>query len=146
MNPQSYVQTRCARCGAAAWGHMTQAVPCGSCGQMIAPVAAPPAAQPYGAPAPAPMPQAGPPMPQGGLMQGAQPMAQGTGAPLSASQPQPQNQGQVKIGIPIGVGGIKIPIKLGGGAGGLSKIKIIGLCIAVPILAVAAIIVKGKFK
>ena len=44
-----YVQTRCPRCGNAAWGHPAQATPCSTCGQPVPPMGA---AQ---APMPAPM-------------------------------------------------------------------------------------------
>jgi ribosomal protein L37E len=137
MNPTDYVQTRCQRCGAQAWGHLSQTVPCNACGQPIAPmassawnppspygVAQPPGAQAFQQPAP-------------GFGAGTQPGATNNGAPPMASSGGPS----VNVQMPFG---IKIPIKMPGGGAG--KVKMIGSVVGVGVLAVVGSIVGIKMK
>jgi hypothetical protein len=86
MNPQSYVQTQCPRCGAQAWGHPSMSVACGACGNSIGPVGAQ-------APMAAPMPAA-------------------SAAPAAQAQPAQQ---QHKVHVNIGGIKIPFKIKGGAG-------------------------------
>jgi hypothetical protein len=135
MNAQSYVQTQCPRCGGAAWGHMSQSVPCGACGQLISPLGAPQA------PAAAPFPQGGGyPQASAYAPQAApyQPPAQAP-APAPAPAPAAAPQHQIKMNI----GGFKIPIKVGGAG---MQFKIIGLVVVMIIGSVAVWFVKDKLR
>lgn len=159
-----YVQTRCPRCGNAAWGHPMQAVPCNSCGQAVPPMAQPqgwgqapgmgsfgaapgmPAAQPQPQHAQqawgAPPPVAGQGAPPPG-MGGAPGMPYGTpqpgfGAPPAGAQPQGHAGPQVSVPLPFG---LKVPVNLGGGG---AKLKIIGGVVLAIVLAVGGVIVKSK--
>ncbi len=173
MNGQ-YIQTQCPRCGAAAWGHAQQAVPCNACGQAVGPLASPAAAGwpqaagmgsfgaapgmnpqptqpqgPYGTPPPANAnPYGAPPglAPQGGYPQG-QP-----GHPPQGGYPQGQPgyppQGQpadAKGGFQLNVGGVKLPFNVMGAGGGVSKFKIIGGVVLAIALAIGGVIFKMKF-
>lgn len=139
-----YVQTRCPRCGNAAWGHPTQAVPCQSCGQQVPP-------QMQSAPMPAPMAPQGwgavpgmggaPGMPMGG----APGMYVPPGAQNAWSAPPVATQGSApSMGIPL-PGGFKLPFKLTGASGGLSYFKIIGGIVLVIALGIGGLIFKMKF-
>jgi ribosomal protein L37E len=150
MNPTDYVQTRCQKCGSPAWGHNTQTVACGTCGQPIAPLASSAwnPASPYGVaqpPGAAAMQQgmqaAG--MPPGAqAFQNPQPFGAGTqpgsnnGAPPMAASGGPS----VNVQMPFG---LKIPVKLPGGGAG--KAKVIGSVVLVGVLGVAGAVLKGKF-
>ncbi len=137
----AYMQTRCPRCGAAAWGHPQQAVPCNACGQPVGPLASPQAAGwpqapgmgSFGAAPANPNPYGAPPP---GL--GAQPQA---GWP---AQGQPQAQPAQGTPMHLNVGGFKVPFNVGAAGGGISKVKIIGGVILAIVLAVGTAIVKGK--
>lgn len=147
-----YVQTRCPRCGNAAWGHPMQAVPCNSCGQPVPPMATPqgwgqqPGMGAFGA-APGmqmqqpqqPQQQAwGAPPQAGGLPPG---MA-GFGTPAPGfAQPQqqaPQQAGGPKMNVNLPYG-IKLPINIGGKH---MKLKIIGGVILAIAAAVGAVVFK----
>src|SRR5688572_4933168 len=156
-----YVQTRCPRCGNAAWGHPMQAVPCNSCGQQVPAMATPqgwgqqpgmgsfgaapgmPAQQPQGQ-----QPQAwGAPPPVGGQQQPyGQPPGMGTPAPGWGAQP-PQQQAAAggyaapKVNVPLPFG-MKMPVNLGGAG---AKFKIIGGVVLAIVLAVGGFILKSKF-
>jgi len=147
---QGYVQTRCPRCGAGAWALPTQAVPCQSCGTPVGPLGAEaPAAPAYQAPIAAAAYQA--------PAQGYQPQGSYGGAPgypggapapmpaaSSAAPPvAPAPNGGHNFGV--NVGGFKIPFKVGGGAGGVSKFKIIGGVVLAIVLAIGGVIFKMKF-
>ncbi len=144
MNPTTdYVQTRCQKCGAQAWGHLSQSVPCGACGQPIAPMASsawnPPS--PYGVaqpPGAAAMQQAMPPGAQSFGTPGPT-LGQGTGS--NSGAPTTSGGPSVNVQMPFGM---KIPIKMPGGAAG--KAKIIGAVIGVGVLAVAGAVIKGKLN
>jgi ribosomal protein S27E len=133
MNGQ-YVQIRCPRCGNAAWGHPQQAVPCGACGQPLAPMP-PPQIAGWGPPpgvgsvgaAPGPQPQGTPP-----------PASYQPGAYAPAQPPQGG-------GVHLQAGGVKFPFHVMGKGGGVSKLKIfggIGLALA---LALGGVLFKMKF-
>ena len=162
MQPQSYVQIQCPMCGAAAWGHPSQAVPCGTCGRPIAALA-PPTYVPPG------MPQGGaqgwqqpPPIAQAGQagQAPAQPPGMGNMQPIATQQPapggfhQPAAQGTPAAGqakgeavkMSFNVGGFNVPFKLKAGA---STAKIIGVVVIGVVLTVVGVIVKtqmGKNK
>ncbi len=146
-----YVQTRCPRCGNAAWGHPMQAVPCNSCGQHVPPMATPqgwgqqPGMGAFGA-APgmqaqpqqaqqawgAPPPVAGQPPGMAGF---------GTPAPGFAQPPQqaaPQQAGAPKMNVNLPYG-IKLPINIGGKH---MKLKVIGGVILAIAVAVGGVMFK----
>lgn len=144
-----YFQTRCPRCGNAAWGHPAQAVPCATCGQPVMPPtaqAAPPmqaampaygqaaqgAAPMYGHAAQAAMPN------YGQAAQAAMP-AQG-----QAWTAPPAQQAGPAMSIPL-PGGFKLPFALGGARGGVSLFKLIGGIVLVIALGVGGMIAKNKF-
>jgi hypothetical protein len=150
-----YVQTRCPRCGNAAWGHPMQAVPCNSCGQQVPPMAQPQGwgaapgmgsfgaapgmqpQQPQGTPAPqqawgAPPAAGGQPPGMGGFGQPAAGFAQ---QPQAAAA-QPGAGPKMNVNLPYG---IKLPINIGGKH---MRLKIIGGVILTIALAVGAVIFK----
>lgn len=144
-----YVQTRCPKCGNAAWGHPMQAVPCNTCGQQVPPMAQPqgwgqqPGMGAFGAAPgmPAQQPQQpqqawGAPPPVAGQPQGGYAPQPGFGAP----QPQAQAGGAGKVNMQLPYG-IKLPISMGGGMG----FKIIGGIVLAIGLAVGGFILKSKF-
>lgn len=149
-----YVQTRCPRCGNAAWGHPMQAVPCNWCGQQVPPMAQPqgwgaaPGMGSFGA-APGMAPQAAAPMQQQAWgapppVAGQPPGMQGFGqpAPGFAQQPQaaaaPQAGAAPKMNVQLPYG-IKLPISIGGKH---MKLKIIGGVILMIALAVGGVLFK----
>jgi hypothetical protein len=131
MQPQSYVQTPCPRCGAAAWGHTSQPAWCGSCGQAIAPIAAPPQQQAWAPPPAVQTPQAPPPQPM-----------QWNAPPAATPPAQQQGQAGVQASIPLPFGGIKIPVNLGGPK---AKLKIFGIVALAILGGVGFAIYKIKF-
>lgn len=129
MHQQAYSQTRCPRCGAAAWALPTHAVPCQGCGTPVGPMAA---AMPAYQPPPA---YQAPPQ---------QPFAYGTGAPVYQAPPAaaaPPVAPVAAQSFSVNVGGIKIPFKVGGG---VSRVKIFGTLALVIALAIGGVIVKMK--
>ncbi len=145
---QGYVQTQCPRCGAAAWALAAYAVPCQGCGQQIGPLGAapqmmaPPPAAPYVPPAQMPYGTgagvASNPAAFGGVYPGSTPAPMPAAAPVAAPAPAAHQ-------FAVNVGGFKIPFKVGGGAGGVSKFKIIGGVVLVIALSIAGVIFKMKF-
>jgi len=148
MNANDYVQTQCPKCGAQAWGHNMQPVPCNACGQPIPPLASSawnPAspygvAQPPGAAAMQHMQQNLPPGAQAFQQQapnagfgnmsnnGAPPLQQQSGGP------------SVNVQMPFGM---KIPVKIPVGG---SKAKMGAGIAAVAVLGIAGAVVKSKIK
>ena len=126
-----YVQTRCPRCGNAAWGHPMQAVPCNSCGQHVPPMAQPqgwgaaPGLGSFGA-APGMAPGAPQPQPQ---------PQQSWGAPPPVANAQ---QPKMNVNLPYG---LKLPINVGGAG---MKLKIIGGVVLAIVLAGAGVFFKIK--
>lgn len=148
-----YVQTQCARCGKPAWALPTQAVPCQSCGQAVGPVGT------YGASAAAPQigasaPYSGAPAAPAAMPYGTNPSANPWGAYAGAAPaPMPAATAAPAAAAPapaaqqfsVNVGGIKIPFKVGGGAGGVSRLKIFGAIGLAIVLAIGGVFVKMKF-
>lgn len=153
-----YVQTRCPRCGNAAWGHPMQAVPCNSCGQHV-----PPMAQPQGWGAAPGLGSFGavPGMPQPHQQPQQQPQASWGAPPPVASAPPPGMAGfgqpapgfaqpppqtapaaaggqQMHMNLPYG---LKLPINVGGKG---MKLKIIGGVVLAIALAAAGVFFKVK--
>jgi ribosomal protein L37E len=127
QNQTDYVQTRCQRCGQPTWGHVTQTIACGSCGQPVAPMASSPwnPASPYGTAQP--------------------PGAQAFQTPSAAIGTQPnviankQSGPSVNVQLPFGM---KMPIKLPGGGAG--KAKVGAAVVGVAALAVGGTVLKSK--
>jgi hypothetical protein len=122
-----FVQTRCPRCGNAAWGHPAQATPCHTCGLMMPPSG--------GAIPPQPHAQAqAQPQPHG------MPAQWGAPPPVAPQQAQAQAQqppAQIKVNLPYGV---KLPIAVGGGM----KVKLIAGIVLAAALAIGGVILKKK--
>jgi len=129
MNPTDYVQTRCQKCGAAAWGHNSMTVACGTCGQPIAPLASSPwnPPSPYGA--------AQPPGAQAFQTPGPSVGAAGS------SPAVPTTQGGASMNVNIG--GFKVPFKIPAGG---SKLKVGAAVVGVAALAVGGAVIKSKMK
>jgi ribosomal protein L37E len=129
MNPTDYVQTRCQKCGAAAWGHNTMTVTCGTCGQPIAPLASsawnPPS--PYG--------MAQPPGAQSFQTPSPAVSAQGTQPGVPNTQAGPS--------VNVGIGGFKLPVKIPVGG---SKVKTGAAVVGVAALAVGGAVLKSKMS
>jgi hypothetical protein len=150
-----YVQTRCPRCGNAAWGHPMQAVPCNSCGQQVPPMAQPqgwgaapglgsfgaaPGMQPPAAAQQQPQAWGAPPP----VANGQPPGMGGFGQPAPGfGQQPPQGQQAAAGGAPkMNVNlpyGIKLPINIGGKH---MKLKIIGGVILAIAVAVGGVVFK----
>lgn len=129
MNPTDYVQTRCQKCGAAAWGHNAMTVNCGTCGQPIAPLASsawnPPS--PYG--------MAQPPGAQ--AFQTPSPAVSAAGTQPGAAVPTTQGGASVNVNLPFGM---KVPFKVGGGG----KVKTGAAVVGIAALAVGGAVLKSK--
>jgi hypothetical protein len=124
-----FVQTRCPRCGNAAWGHQGYATPCQSCGTMMPPMLQGQAPQ---MPMQAQMP-----------LQGQMPLPAQQHAPQPVPQqaPMPQAPQAAGTGVSFKVGGISIPMT---GGAGMMKVKIIGGIVLAIALAIGGYFVKKK--
>lgn len=122
-----YVQTRCPRCGNAAWGHPMQAVPCNSCGQQV-----PPMAQPQGWGAAPGLGSFGAAPGVGGFGQPAAGFAQPAQAAPTAAAGAPK----MSVNLPYG---IKLPINIGGKH---MTLKIIGGVVLAIALAIGGVLFK----
>lgn len=119
---QGYVQTRCPRCGNAAWGHVGQASPCHTCGLLMPPLAASPPAVSNGVPQP---------------QWGAPPVVHHAPEATSARPPARAAGSGVSFKMP---GGITVPVGPG------MKLKVVGGLVVAIALAIGGYLVKRKLS
>lgn len=121
-----FVQTRCPRCGNAAWGHIGQASPCHTCGAML----------PAMNVAPGTVPENGVPMASWGPTPAVVHQAPHLARPATGSSPQPPAQHANGSGVTF-----KLAPTVKPGGGGL-KLRVIGGAILAVVAAVGGFLVK----